>query len=103
MPETPEVNGFMETVSNGKGVYDDGVETEETEAEEDEIKKESAEGDVLLTSLDRATESNLAETTASIVDPSAASTDRASLDLKEIPKNLVQARNECKFDFVAQK
>lgn len=103
MPEIPEVMAFMEKVSKGKGVYDNGVEMEEMEAEEDEIKNEPAEADVSLTSLDRNTDSKLPETTASIMDASGASTDRASLDLKKIPKNLVQAKNECKFNFVAQK
>lgn len=83
MPETPEVNGFVEKVSNGKGVYDDGVEME---AEADEIEKESIEVDVSQAPLDK------------IMGAGAASTDlTASLDLKKNTGGpLAQAKDECK-------
>lgn len=39
MPETPEVNGFVETVNNRKGVYIEEAEPEDEEDEEEEAEE----------------------------------------------------------------
>lgn len=45
MPETPEVNGFVETVNNRKGVYIEEAEPEDEEDEEEAEEEEAEEAE----------------------------------------------------------
>lgn len=95
MPETPEVNGFVETVNAKKGVFDDESEPEdEVEPDEDESELEEDESEAEVEELTAETVELPAREEVSAVEGATKS------ESTESTVNAVPSPDECKFRLI---